>query len=186
MTISTRIPRVTQTTTVRGVGHTTLTASSSANVAGAFDFRLANANVGGGFYDLYKIEAIRWSCRPQNNAIGLVTNSTTTLVELYCAIDYDDATTPSSAATLEAYSTCLVLPPGQSCSRTFKPRMAVAAYQGAFTGYASFAPTWIDVAYPNVQHYGVKYFIPQATALQTQLQSWDITIEYFFTFKKSI
>jgi hypothetical protein len=132
------------------------------------------------------IEAVRFTIRPQNNAIGLVTNSTTTLVPLYCVIDYDDSTNLTSVAAAEAYSTCLVLSPGESCDRTFKPRIALAAYSGAFTSYANAPSMWIDAGSTGVQHFGVKTYVPGGAAGQTLLQSWDVIVEYFIRFRKSI
>jgi hypothetical protein len=147
---------------------------------------MATAAVSTGFWDQYMIEAVRFTIQPQNNAIGLVTNSTTALELLYCVIDYDDSTALSTAANAMAYSNCVVLGPGESCERTFQPRMAVAAYAGAFTSYGNVAPQWIDSASTGVQHYGIKLYVPGATAAQTLLQSWNYTVEYFIRFRKSI
>lgn len=186
MTASTPIPNVTEECVVRSLAQTTLTVSTVANVYGSFNFQLANANVGTGFFDQYRIEAIRFTLWPQNNAIGLVTNSTTSLVPVYLVIDYDDSTNLGSIAAAESYSNCVVVHPGQSFERVFKPRMALAAYSGAFTSYANVADTWIDAASTSVQHYGIKYAIPGITTGQTQYQSWDVHIEYFIRFRRSI
>jgi len=186
VTRSCRIPRVTETTTIRAVSTTAISASASASVNPTYYFTMAAANVGTGFFDQYKIEAIRFNIRSQQNAIGLTTNSTTSLGSLWCVIDYDDASVLTSATQANSYSNVLVLPPGQSCSRIFKPRIAVGAYQGAFTGYANLASQWIDAGSSSVQHYGIKLFIPQQTVGQTQLQTWDIEIEYFISLRKSI
>jgi len=132
------------------------------------------------------MEAVRVTVSPQNNAIGLVINSTTSLVPIYCVIDYDDASALSSAANASAYTNCVVMNPGESCERVFQPRMALAAYAGAFTSYANVGPQWIDAASNAVQHYGVKFWIPVATAGQTLLQTWDLTIEEFYSFRKAI
>lgn len=185
-TMSIRPPPVTEECVVRAVAQGTITSQATAATQTNYNFQLANANVGAGFFDQYKIEAIRFTIAPQNNAIGLVTNSTTTLVPLYCVIDYDDNSNLGSAAAAEAYSTCVVLHPGESCERTFQPRMALGAYSGAFTSYANVAPQWIDAASTTVQHYGIKTFVPGAAASQTTLQAWDIIVEYFIRFRKSI
>jgi hypothetical protein len=184
--VSCRIPVVTEDSVVRAVAQGTIVSQATTATQTNYNFQLANANVGAGFFDQYKIEAIRFTIAPQNNAIGLVTNSTTTLVPLYCVIDYDDNNNLGSAAAAESYSTCIVLHPGESLERTFCPRMAVAAYSGAFTSYANVQPMWIDAASTTVQHYGIKTFVPGAAAAQTQLQSWDVIVEYFIRFRKSI
>jgi hypothetical protein len=142
--------------------------------------------VSAGNFDQYKLTAVRVTISPDQNAIGLFTNSTTQYVPLYCVIDYDDNNTLSSVAGAEAYSNCVSLGAGESCERLFQPRMAVSAYTGSFGGFANMANVWIDSASNSVQHYGVKLFIPGATAAQTLLPSWQISTEYFFAFRKNI
>jgi len=185
-TMSCRIPAVTETCVVRGTQKGTWTVSASATQAPTFYFALTNFNVGTGFWDQYRLEAIRFTVSPSNNAIGLFTNSSTSVVPLTWVIDYDDANALASQAAGDAYSTCLTLNPGESAERTFRPRMAMAAYSGAFSSYANVEPQWIDSASDAVQHYGCKFWIPQATVSQTQLQSWNYTVEGFFTMRKSI
>lgn len=184
--MSTRIPRISEMTTIRAIAHASLVASATTSQAPTYNFAMGNANVGVGFFDQYRILAIRFNIRADQNAIGLTTNSTTTVTPLYCVIDYDDSASLGSVAAAESYSNCLVLPPGQSCSRLFKPRIALAAYTGAFTGYANMSDQWIDSNSTSVQHYGVKLFIPGVTTAQTELQSWTVSIEYFIQLRKSI
>jgi hypothetical protein len=185
-TVSYPLPRVTEVCTVRTLQAATLTASPTVPITTTFQFSLANAGVSIGFWDQYKIEAIRFTISPNNNAVGLVTNSTTSLVPLYNVIDYDDTTALGSDTIARAYSNCVTLAPGESCERTFQPRMALAAYSGAFTSYANVAPQWLDAASSTVQHYGVKTYIPACTVSQTLLQSWNVSIEFFVMFRKSI
>lgn len=185
-TMSCPLPRVTESTVVRALAQTQLAATPVSDLKTSFNFQLGNANVGAGFYDQYRIEAIRFVVSPQNNAIGLVTNSTTSIVPMYIVIDYDDSSNLTSVAQAESYSNCLVLHPGESCERIFKPRVAVAAYTGTFTGFITAADQWIDAASTTVQHYGIKTIVPGVIAAQTLLQSWDISIEYFIQFRKSI
>jgi hypothetical protein len=144
------------------------------------------SNATAGNYDQYKLLAVRVSIVPQNNAVGLVTNSTTGLVPLYCVIDYDDATVLTTAAQAEGYNNCITLGPGESLIRTFRPHMAIAAYSGSFTSYANAEPMWIDAASNTVQHYGIKVFIPATTAAQTLLQTWNVIIEYAWALKNNL
>jgi hypothetical protein len=188
-TMSCRIPRTTDITVIRQItGPTTVTATPTSGVNNTTYFQLSNLDNSSSFenvWDQYRIDAIRMTCKPQNNAIGLVTNSTTTLVPLYCVIDYDNTANLTTAAAAREYDNCICLEPGESFVRTFQPRIATAAYSGSFASYANMSPQWIDCASPNVQHYGVKIFVPGATAAQTQLQSWDIVYEYWLSFKSS-
>jgi hypothetical protein len=168
------------------MGQTTITATPISDLKTNFAFTLQAANVGSGFWDQYRIAAIRFVVAPQNNAIGLVTNSTTTLVPMYVVIDYDDTSSLASAVDAASYSTCLMLHPGESCERVFKPRVALAAYNGTFGGYANVGDVWLDAASNTVQHYGIKTLVPGVISGQTLLQSWDISVEYFIEFRKSI
>jgi hypothetical protein len=118
------------------------------------------------------------------NAIGLSTNSTTTCVTPYVVVDYDDASALTSAAQARSFESCIIVPPGKECTRQFKPRIAMAAYSGTFTSFANVADQWIDSNSNSVAHYGVKLFIPGATAAQTLLQSWTVEREYWVSFRK--
>jgi len=173
--------------TVRAVANGAI-ATQAAGVAtsNSWNFTLAAANVGSGFWDQYRIQAVRFTIRPENNAIGLVTNSTTQIQPLYCVIDYDDSTNLASIAAAESYSTCIVLSAGESCERVIQPRIAVAAYNGAFGGFANLGNQWIDSASSTVQHYGIKTYVPGGAAGQTQLATWDVIVEYYIQFRKSI
>jgi hypothetical protein len=144
------------------------------------------AHVGTGFWDQYRINSIRFTIASNNNAIGLVTNANIALVPLYCVIDYDDSSLLGSVAAAEAYSNCICLNPGESLERVFKPRMAVSAYNGAFGAFANVPDMWIDAASTSVQHYGIKTVVPPALLGQTQLQTWDVVVEYFVELRKAI
>jgi hypothetical protein len=185
-TISCPLPRVTEQTIVKGTATSGFIAQAVSAQNPTYNFTLSGFNVGSGFYDQYRIEAVRFTITPQNNAIGLFTNSTTSVVPLYCVIDYDDSSALTSVGQANSYTTCVVLNPGESMERVFKPRMALAAYSGTFVGFANVADQWLDAASTTVQHYGVKLYIPGATAAQTLLQGWDITVEGFISLRKSI
>jgi hypothetical protein len=188
-TLSCRIPRLTDIFVTRQItGPTNVVAQAAATTNNTTYFQLSNLDNSSSFenvFDQYRIDAIRMTCKPQNNAIGLVTNSTTSLVPLYCVIDYDNTSNLSTAAAAREYANCICLEPGESFVRTFQPRVAVSSYSGTFTSFANVSPPWIDCASPSVQHYGVKILVPGATAAQTQLQSWDITYEYYLSFKSN-
>jgi hypothetical protein len=160
------------------------TPTAGANLTYYFQLsNLANATSFENVFDQYRIVAIRQTVRPDNNAVGLVTNSTTSLVDLYWVIDYDNTSNLGSTGAAISYDNCMILAPGESGSRTFCPRIAVAAYSGAFTSFANMQDSWIDSASPNVQHYGTKFYVPGATAAQTLLQSWEIRTEYWVEFR---
>lgn len=182
-TVSCRLPRITDCTTIRCQTDSLITATAASAVASSFNFTLSQANVGSGFYDRYRIESVRFNLLPRNNAIGLEAG----LCDIFFVIDYDDSNALTSTAQAMQNATCIKLAPGESCSRTFSPRVAVATYNGAFTGYANQRSQWLDAASTTIQHYGVKLYVPATGVVgQTVFQTWDINIEYFISFMNSI
>jgi len=164
-----------------------LTVTPTASQNPTYLFSLADLDSSGeftGLFDQYRIDCVCFKLLPMQNAIGLMTNSTTTSVTPYVVVDYDDVNTLSSAAQARSFESCIIVPPGRECTRQFKPRMAVAAYSGSFVSYANLADQWIDSNSNGVQHYGIKLFIPGAVAAQTQLQSWTVEREYWISFRK--
>lgn len=186
VTTSCVVPRVSDQTVVRALGHSTITSAAAAEVKQSVNFSLAQAGVNSGNWDQYKILAVRVTITPDQNAVGFFTNSTTLYEPLFCVIDYDDSTNLASSAAAEAYSNCIILGAGESLDRTFKPRMAISAYTGAFGGFANMPDLWIDSASTGVLHYGMKLVTGGVAAGQTQLPSWQINTEYFIAFRKSI
>lgn len=182
-TVSCRIPRISHSTTIRSQTDDLISPQIGSVTTRSYSFTLSQANIGSGFYDRYKIDAIRFNVIPRNNAIGL----TAGLADLFFVIDYDDASLLTSTSQAMGYATCLKMAPGESASRTFAPNIAVAAYNGTFGGFANQKPQWLDANSNTIQHYGVKLYIP-ATGLigQTVFQQWDINIEYFISFTQSI
>jgi len=128
------------------------------------------------------IEAIRFTISPQQNAVGQLGAG---LTDLYCVIDYDDASS-LTLATSQSAANVIKLSPGESLQRTFTPRIAVAAYNASFSGFANLADQWIDSASTSVQHYGVKLYIPPTLKVgQTDFQIWDVQAEYFVRYKNA-
>lgn len=114
-----------------------------------------------GVWDQYRIDLIEvWLFVVSSGS----TSSALPCTPWYTVVDYDDSTALTTVGQALDYENCQmsILSAGQY--RRFKPHMAVAAYQGAFTGYTNLAGQWIDAAYDTVQHYGVK-IAAEATAL---------------------
>jgi hypothetical protein len=188
-TISHNPPSVSKTYTVRITTQTTtlLTATATSSQNPTYVFSLGDLDSSTeftGLFDQYRIECVCFKLLPMQNAIGLQTNSTTTTVTPYVVVDYDDNNALTSAAQARSFESCIIVPPGRTCTRQFRPRIAVSAYTGSFGGFANLDAQWLDAASPTIQHYGVKLFIPGATAAQTMLQSWTVEREYWISFRK--
>jgi hypothetical protein len=188
-TISHPVPSVSKQFTTRTMTtqQAVVTASPSAATAASYYFSVSDLDEAAaytGLFDQYRIDCVVFRVLPMQNAIGLTTNANTTTTRFYSVVDYDDANLLTSEANARAYESCVLAPPGVESSRTFQPRQALGAYQGAFAGFANVGGVWNDSNSPAIQHYGVKIFVPQVTALQTQLQSWTIERDYYITWRK--
>lgn len=150
--------------------------------AGGITFKLSNIADYTSYtslFDQYQITAIDFILRPRNN----VTNSASiavTLAPLLLVIDYDDATSPASASVLQQYQNVMVVESYQSVRRVFKPSYTNFAYQGATPGY-SVNQGWCDCAYPDILHYGIKYYIG-ATGV-SNYPDWDVCVYYHISFR---
>lgn len=160
--------------------------SASTAVTAQYNFQFSNLDVASTLsqvWDQYRIDCIRWTLIPDNNAIPIQQTSNTSLSQVYCVIDYDDSSALASANAAKRYDNVAIVEPGESLCRQFQPHIALAAYSGVFTSFGNVAPMWIDTASPSVQHYGVKLFIPPGLVGQTFLQSWKVEIEYWVSYR---
>lgn len=105
-----------------------------------------------GLFDQYKFLQIEVWMEPQISQSTVMTN----VGELVTCIDLDDANTPTTIATVEGKQNSLLTGSPDGHYHKWKPHMAVAVYSGAFTSFGNEPASWIDVASPNVQHYGLK------------------------------
>jgi hypothetical protein len=185
-TLSAVIPKTTSVFTTRAVRNTSIITASSSDQFPTYNFKLtdlSNHSDLESVFEQYKIDAIRMTIRSLNASFGLYTNSTTSLADIYSVIDYNDSTAFGATADAREYENCMTLMPGESCVRVFKPKAALAAYDGTFTGYASALNSWIDTTSNAVQFYGVKLAIGHDSVGQTTHQQWEIEFEYFVSFR---
>jgi hypothetical protein len=81
-------------------------------------------------------------------------------------IDYDDATNLTSIGDGLGHTNSITTSGSQGHYHKFKPRPALAAYTGTFTGYANPSDSlWMDCASSSIQYYGVKYAITVTDAV---------------------
>jgi hypothetical protein len=129
-------------------------------------------------FDQYRLKAVSVAFMPNVASLG----AGNTTPRLWTCIDYDDNNNVARAA-IEQYDTCICAPPGTGVVRTLKPRMAVAAYSGAFTSFANMQDQWIDAASPSVQHFGVKAVMEGGASGQTALQTYTTSLTLFWEFR---
>jgi hypothetical protein len=133
-------------------------------------------------FDQYRIDEIEVTFRPMFNSNFLAAPSAQIIPMLYVAVDYDDATAPTTLAYLREYSNC-TMSQYETVVRRWVPHVAVAAYNGAFGGYRNETAPWIDCASDTVQHYGIKFGCDAGVNAQTLLQVWTITARLRVSFR---
>jgi len=159
-----------------------LSSNTVADYFPAYNYALQYLTAYGEFtalFDQYRIVRVETTFMPTITELG----SLGTFVNSYLltAIDYDDANAYSSLNDAIQVATASITPLTKSVTRGFTPRVALAAYSGAFTSYAQAPPgQWIDCASPGVQHYGLKCAIPLTGSLQT----WRVLHRYFLEFRR--
>ncbi len=97
---------------------------------------------------------------------------------LYTVIDYDDANTITlDQAT--SYQSLMVTSALLPQTRLIYPRVATAAYSGAFTSYAN-QRAWIDCGSNAVIHYGIKAVLSASTG---NFQNYDVEATFVVCFR---
>jgi len=100
---------------------------------------------------------------------------------IYVAKDCSDIVLPADIQTLREYETVREFSVTTMTNRKWtighSPRVAIAGYSGAFSGYTSPTMTWIDLQSPSVQHYGLKLGVPAGQAGGSTTQ-YDMDFKY--------
>lgn len=114
----------------------------------------------------------------------ITTPSTNYVSNIITAIDYDDATVPSTLDSLLERSGCKINSASkQSFSVTLQPRVAKEIFKTTLlTGYATGEPgAWIDCANPDIPHYGLKIGVTEAPTNASV--RWNLFIKYYLQFR---
>jgi len=127
-------------------------------------------------FDQYMIANIRIQLIPRANVVdGTIVNS-----GLFTSlIDLDDVASLSTIGQAQDFQTALSSRGTETHVRTFKPRVAIAAYSGAFTSYANMGAQWIDTSSTTVQHYGIK----TAWTATSIILTYDAVITFLVKFR---
>jgi hypothetical protein len=159
---------------------------ANVDTLGSFQFTLSTVNGQSQLcqsFDSYKIEFVECIFRPVYNMMAVSSNATVITPLLYTAIDLDDNSNPASLGALLEYGTCSESNFDKSVTRSFRPRVAKALYDGSvFTSYGMDTP-WIDCNSNTVKHFGIKYGIQAGASGQTNLQAWRVDFVYYLAFR---
>jgi len=128
-------------------------------------------------FDEYRIGPTTVTFVPLGGAAGVVNSFFATV------LDYDDANV-IALTDAEQYSSYQINQLTSMFVRVFQPRAANAAYSGTFTSFSSMpARTWVDVASPNVQYYGIKGVIPAASISGGPFSIYSVTATSILQFR---
>ena len=142
-------------------------------------------------YDFYRINkvVIRLVWRSSSlTQIETVSNSIVGMPICYHVTDTDDATSPASASEVMEHSKHRMYFFGSTkrvLTKTLYPRYAQEVFRtGVTSGYAEGKRgTWIDCAYPNVEHYAWKIFIDVPQSGTGNQAYFDVQTTYYLEFK---
>jgi len=105
------------------------------------------------------------------------------------SVDYTDASTPASENAVLEYQNSETYQFGQTkhtFKRMFKPRAALAAFEGAFTGYGAAPPNmWFDCSDSGVQYYGVKEWVSNFNSTLNTGAIINVYARYHMDFKNA-
>jgi hypothetical protein len=121
-------------------------------------------------FDQYKIVEIE--CWITGSSVELNSGS------VYSAVDLDDATVPTAVGSVAAKQGALAANSTVSHYHRWKPCVAVAAYNGAFAGYAAQPDQWLNCSYPSIQHYGLKMASEAMTSAELYNLSFRAHVQF--------
>lgn len=172
-------------TTIEPAASVYLQGSSAAPVFASYSFRvqdLPDMTSYSSIWDQYRIDSITMIITPGTQASSPA--AAPGFAPLVVALDFDDAIVPTSYSQVLQYQTAVLY--GQlskPVSRTFRPKYRGVAYNGTTGVNSSIMSGFLDLAAGDIEHYGVKVAIRQATS--TNIQTYYIVFKYQVTFRSS-
>lgn len=130
-------------------------------------------------YDQYRIDCVKVSVTPafQRPLLGSGSSGFNGIV--YHFVDFDDDASPTTEDDFTQRSNVRTASGCQPFGVALEPRVALAAYSGAFTSYANARP-WVDVASTGVRWYGWKMGVIGPVG---EVQTYNISFEVVVSFR---
>lgn len=113
-------------------------------------------------FDQYKIELIECWFTPFGPATQPGYNAD---VRFYSVLDYDDSNSNLTVASIQEYENCVTTRCSQGHYIKFRPHVGQLNFVGALPsttnnlGLSNRPSVWLDAAFTNVQHFGIKMII---------------------------
>lgn len=163
------------------------------NIAGAYQFNLVqlpNVSEFGNLYDQYKITGAQLKFVPGINESILtplsgVTNALS-FNRFHSVIDYDDNTTPPDENTLLQYGSLKSTMGNRTHTRFIKPKVLQEIYRSAVaTAYRPIGSQWLDMAYTDVPHYGIKVWCSAPNSSVACSITYNVYLTLYFQCKNT-
>lgn len=135
-------------------------------------------------FDQYMIKKIVLKLIPKINTHNLASTTTgnADLSQVHSAIDYDDATTPTSVQQLCEYQSYKMTRGSQIHTRVLVPKIELTT-DG--TANAPKAYQWLDCDSPSVNHRGIKVWFSAPSSATTTLY-YDMLVQVYFSCKNVV
>lgn len=172
-------------------------ASGSVSPAGYWCLRFTIADLPqwtsfSALFDTYRINKVVVKLKPYITAYTQLGNGAANLAAqpqwLSTVIDYDDQTLPTTESELLQYETFKETAPSDEHVRVLTPKVSMSAFKtsGTTIGYVQRDKQWIDAAYGDVEHYGMKGLVNGPAVLASQIQgSWKVYVTAYVSFKQT-
>lgn len=139
-------------------------------------------------YDTYKINKLVVKFVPQINSLTAVSTAGSLVSApqefMSTVIDYDDATLLTNYTDALQYQTFKETPTYKIHKRVITPKLSMSAFKtsGTTIGYVQKSKQWVDAAYGDVEHYGLKGSIQSNTNSVQQI--WKVFVTAYISFKQ--
>lgn len=170
---------------------------TSAAAAGYFSFfttlaELPQVSQFTNIFDAYRINKVVFKFIPLSNNVNLPQNTPGNLAAapqwLSTVIDYDDSSILTTEGSMLEYESFKQTAPYRRHTRSFVPALAIEAYKtsGTTIAYSQARKKWIDAAYTDVPHYGVKGLVNGPAIQADQVQcAWKVYCTMYVSFKQT-
>lgn len=176
----------------KAVELTNQTITAGSTLYFAFSFRLSDlpdyTNGFSNLYDQYRINAVKVTFTPQYNVYNSNTAAQVCIPYIVTALDFDNAGTPTSLEQVDSYTTSRRSVFTRPHSRFLRPKILYQIYNapGVSTpAYCNASSPWVDVAAPQVSHFGILGFITAANLSNLVTQTVNVHATYYVAFRNS-
>jgi len=188
----TLIPRVIalqQHQFVQVVDRGTITSQSVANTESNYSFALNDLDQVTTFtalFDAYRIDKVMITFFPVMNVNQVAAGNNGLATPFYTAIDHDDTSSLGSVAAIRQYATCQENISYDRVKRSVFPKVAQSVFRTTVATFGFSEPDrspWIDCAYPDVAHYGIRTIMGSTGTAGTAV--YNVSCRYLLSFKNT-